>query len=54
MKASGGGKVLVREEPYASIIVEALEGFATNRFVSQTEVLRFLESQPDFPRNPIV
>ena len=44
------GKVLVRDEPVASIIAEALEGFASGRFASQSEVLRFLEGQPDFPK----
>ena len=46
-----GGKVLVRDEPVASIVAEALEGFASNRFASQTEVVRFLESQPEFPKD---
>lgn len=49
--AKGGGKVLVRDEPVASICAEALEGFASNRFSSQTEVLRWLESQPEFPKD---
>ena len=44
------GKVLVRNEPVASIVTEALEGFASGRFATQTEVQRFLESQPDFPK----
>ena len=49
--AKGGGKVLVHDEPLASIIREALEGFASGRFQSQSEVKRFLESQPDFPKD---
>lgn len=49
--AKGGGKVLVRDEPLASICAEALEGFASNRFASQTEVLRWLEAQPEFPKD---
>ncbi|MEM6913393.1 MAG: recombinase family protein, partial [Pseudomonadota bacterium] len=44
------GKVLVRDEPVASIVAEALEGFASGRFATQSEVQRFLESQPDFPK----
>ena len=44
------GKILVRDEPVASIVAEALEGFASGRFASQSEVQRFLESQPDFPK----
>ena len=45
------GKLLVRDEPLASIVAEALEGFASGRFRSQAEVKRFLESQPDFPKD---
>lgn len=45
------GKLLVRDEPVASIIAEALEGYAAGRFASQTEVQRFFESKPDFPKS---
>lgn len=45
------GKVLVHNEPLASIVREALLGFASNRFTSQAEVQRFLESQPEFPKD---
>ena len=51
VQAKSGGKVLVRDEPLASICAEALEGFASNRFASQTEVLRWLEAQPEFPKD---
>lgn len=44
-----GGKTLIRNEPLASIVQEALEGFAAGRFTSQAEVKRFLEAQPEFP-----
>lgn len=47
----GRGKMLKRDEPYASIIQEALEGYASGRFQTQAEVKRFFESQPDFPKN---
>ncbi len=50
-KSEGGGKVLVRAEPQASIIQEALEGYASGRFQIQAEVKRFLESRPEFPRD---
>lgn len=43
------GKILVRDEPAASIIEEALTGFANGRFALQTEVARFLQSHPEFP-----
>ncbi len=35
----------------ASVVKEALVGFACGRFETQTEVQRFLESQPDFPKD---
>ncbi len=47
---AGQGKILVRKEPMASIIQEALEGYASGRFQSQAEVKRYFESQPYFPR----
>lgn len=46
-----GGKELFRDEPTASIVQEALEGFACGRFETQSEVKRFLEGQPDFPKD---
>lgn len=48
---SGHGKVLVRDEPIASILQEALEGYACGRFQTQVEVKRFLERQPLFPKD---
>ena len=50
-KINGRGKVLTRDEPLASIIQEALEGFAFGRFQTQAEVKRYLESQPAFPKD---
>jgi len=47
----GHGKMLVRVEPVASIIQEVLEGFACGRFETKTEVRRFLEKQPNYPKN---
>lgn len=48
---SGHGKLLVRDEPNASTIAEALEGFACGRFQTQVEVKRFLESDPIYPKD---
>jgi site-specific DNA recombinase len=48
---AGHGKILVRDEPVASIIQEALEGFATGRFETQVELKRFFEGQPLFPKD---
>lgn len=47
----GRGRVLVRDEPIASILQTALEGYACGRFQTQVEVKRFLESQPRFPKD---
>src|SRR6218665_2977155 len=47
---SGHGRMLVRDEPVASIVKEALEGFACGKLQSQIEVKRFLESYAQFPR----
>lgn len=47
---SGGGKILARNEPLASIIQDALESYASGRFASQAEVMRFLEAQPAVPK----
>lgn len=48
-RSSGGGSILVRDEPVATIIGEGLEGFASGRFTSQAELKRFFEAHPQFP-----
>lgn len=45
------GMFIVRNEPDASLIQEALEGFATGRFQTQADVRRFLEPHPIFARD---
>ncbi|MEM8839405.1 MAG: recombinase family protein, partial [Pseudomonadota bacterium] len=50
-KIEGHGKMIVPLEPAASIVKEVLEGFASRRFETQTEVKRFLEKQPDWKKN---
>ncbi|WP_080761232.1 recombinase family protein [Rhizobium rhizogenes] len=45
-----GQKILVPREPIASIVTEALEGFANGRFQTQAEVQRFLQDSPGFPK----
>jgi site-specific DNA recombinase len=50
-RTSGHGKMLVRDEPNASAVQEALEGFASGRFATQVEVKRFLERHPAFPKD---
>ncbi len=34
-RVTGGGKILVRNEPFATIVTDALKGFASERFGSQ-------------------
>ncbi len=45
----GGGRILSPKEPNASIIREALEGYASGRFQSPSEVKRFLDGFPTMP-----
>lgn len=42
------GKIPVRDEPLASIIQDAFDGFASGRFGSQAEVQRFWRISPPF------
>ncbi|MEM7745633.1 MAG: zinc ribbon domain-containing protein [Pseudomonadota bacterium] len=44
------GKLLVRDEPVASIVQEGLSGFANGRFRSVAELQRFFEADPHFPK----
>ncbi len=46
-----GGKIMVRDEPVASVVQEALEGYASGRFETQNEVRLFLERSPHYPKN---
>jgi DNA invertase Pin-like site-specific DNA recombinase len=50
-KVPGHGKLLVRKEPTAGVIQEALEGFASGRFPSQADVGRFLRARGFVSRN---
>ena len=50
-KVAGMGKLLVRNEPLATILAEAFEGYASGRLETVTEVKRFLKAQPAWPRN---
>ncbi|MCC7265709.1 MAG: recombinase family protein [Caulobacteraceae bacterium] len=51
VREKSNGKVCVRDEPLASVVQEGLEGFASDRFSTQADVLRFFESRPEFPRD---
>ena len=44
-KVAGHGKIIVPKEPEASIIKEAMEGFADGRYATQTDVREFLQSK---------
>lgn len=49
-KSKTHGNILIKDEPAASIVTEALEGFASGRFQTAQEVRYFLEHAPDFPK----
>ena len=51
VELEGGGKILAPSEPNASVVREALEGFASGRFQSPIEVKRFLDRFPSTPKN---
>ncbi len=50
-KTKTQGKILLVDEVVAPAIREAMEGFATGRFQTKTEVQYFLESCPEFPKH---
>ncbi|MCV6574655.1 MAG: recombinase family protein [Cohaesibacter sp.] len=50
-KSKHGGRELVRDEPLASVIQEALTLFANGTLQTQVEVKRYLENQPVFPKD---
>jgi len=47
----GGGKMIAPKEPQASVICEALEGYASGRFQTVVEVQRFLNRHACMPFN---
>lgn len=51
VRVSGRGKMIRRDEPLASIVAEALEGYAFGRFETQADVMRFLQASPIFPKD---
>ncbi len=46
-KHNGRGKPMARVEPIASVVAEALEGYAAGRFETGSEVGNFLENSPE-------
>ncbi|EKF40206.1 resolvase-like protein [Nitratireductor indicus C115] len=51
VRQQGSGKVIVRDEPTASIVQCALEGYASDEFASQADVMRFLQDEPLYPKD---
>ena len=49
-RAPGGGRLLVKQEPLASIIRDGLEAYASDRISSPAELARYFESHAEFPR----
>lgn len=49
VKIEGRGKVIVRDEPTASIVTEALEGYAGGRFATLSDAQLWLANCPDYP-----
>ena len=45
------GKMMVRDEPIATIIQNGLEGYAGDRFSSVAELKAYFEYQPQFPKD---
>ena len=48
----GHGKMIVPDEPLATLVKEAFEGLASGRFQGAAEVQRYFEQHPDGPRSP--
>ena len=51
VRESGRGSVLKRDEPVASVVRDALEGYATGKYETQADVMRFLQDNPLFPKD---
>jgi site-specific DNA recombinase len=49
-RSKSDGALMVVDPAYAPIVRQALEGFASGRFGSVAEVVRFLETFPEWPR----
>ena len=50
-REKGRGSLVKPNEPLASIVRDAFEGYAAGRFETQAEIQRYFETFPDFPRN---
>ncbi len=52
-KTKGQGAVIERHEPVATIIQQALEGYASGYLTTQADVARALSADPRFPRDKL-
>lgn len=43
--------MLVPHQPFAGMVRDAFEGYASGRFQTQADIKRYCESLPNFPRN---
>lgn len=50
-RVTNRGMMLTRDEPVASVVQEALEGYASGRFETQADVMRFLQESPLYPKD---
>ena len=50
-RRAGHGKIMVRDEPVATIVKNALEGYAAGRFCSAVEMQVYLQNQPCYPKD---
>ncbi|MEL7470608.1 MAG: recombinase zinc beta ribbon domain-containing protein [Pseudomonadota bacterium] len=49
-QVNGHGKLIVRDEPKASIVTDLFEGLASGRFASITEAKRYIDTRADWPK----
>lgn len=50
-EAKNDRAAILRDEPVATIIQNAIEGFASGHLATQAEVARFLQGHAEFPKN---
>lgn len=53
VRKGDNGKMLVPNEPIASALREVFEGYASGRFSSLSEIVRFLELNPAWPKERV-
>lgn len=51
VKHAEHGKFLVPDEPFASIIKDIYEGYASGHFRSLSEIMRYLDAHPSWPKS---